>query len=220
MKLGSGPRRKLTLDGKNDVNLNPWNALGGQQRAGRRMGRMAAVVLWGALGAGLCYAQGFPGGGMGGGPGGPGGPGGGGHGDVDKKEPASRPVLDDMLPPDPWLLWLESLGPLREQLRLDPKALALFDAFTRELKDAQQFNARRVERAVHYRPVVTSQIIDPGRDLHDESDDAKDWVGTLDDLSKSWDALKGALTPEQLAQVQRAYGDALERSRKAAAAKN
>lgn len=200
------------------MDLNPHRKRSGQQYK-RSGARLAAVVLWGALAGGLCHAQGFPGGGMGGGPGGgPGGPGAAGHGDSDKKEPASRPVLDDLLPPDPWLLWLEALGPLRERLHLDPKALAAYEAFTRELQDAQKFNARRVERAMHYRPVVSSQIIDAGRDLHDESDDAKDWVGALDDLSTRWEALKAALAPDQLARVQRAYGDALEHSRKAATA--
>lgn len=161
----------------------------------------AAALLW----AGAAQAQMGPGG-----MGPPGGGGGGGMGPPGGAKPSApaeqRTVtLDDLMPPDPWRIWHERLRMDAASLRLSSAQEPAFQVFLRELDEAGRLNATRVMRGMRRAPAVVSAVVDVGRDLRQEADDARDWLNALDDLAARWDALRQQLTPEQQAQVDAAY---------------
>lgn len=144
--------------------------------------------------------------------GGMGGRGGGGHGGGGRGGPGNaapsaqeQPTLDDLMAPDPWRIWLEKLQLDSPRLALTPQQQPLFDGFVRELDLASQANAQRVARAVRRRPSSVSAQVDVGRDLRQQSDDAKDWQSAVDDLRQRWEALRAVLSSEQQALVDAAY---------------
>jgi len=184
------------------------------RRVGRRGCRsgLGLLLLTGAL---TVSAQGLPGGGMGGGMGGMPGMGGegprGGSGGV--KAPERQPELEDLMPPDPWRVWLEGLEQARPGLGLEGEGLRAFDTFTHELRDAQEYNARRVARAVRHRPPRISAVVDVARDLGEEAADAAEWQAVVGDLLARWLALRAVLTPGQRGVVDALYTEALARVR-------
>lgn len=182
-------------------------------RRGRRSG-LGLLLLTGTL---TVSAQGLPGG-MGGGMGGMGGmPGMGGEGprgdSGSVKAPERQPELEDLMPPDPWRVWLEGLVQARPGLGLEGEGLRAFDTFTHELRDAQEFNMKRVARAVRHRPPRISAVVDVARDLGEEAADAAEWQAVVGDLLVRWLALRAALTPGQRGVVDALYTEALARVR-------
>lgn len=182
-----------------------------RENEGRRVLAVAAAVL---LCAGAAQAQMGPGGGMGppgGGMGGGMGPPGGG-----KPAAAAEPrtmTLDDLMPPDPWRIWQERLRLGAGSLRLSAAQEPVFQAFLRELDEAGRLNATRVMRGMRRAPAVVSAVVDVGRDLRQEADDARDWLAAVDDLAARWAALRQQLSPEQQAQVDALYRASREAAR-------
>jgi hypothetical protein len=170
-----------------------------------RRKRWAPTTLLGlaalALGA---QAQMGPGGG--GPPGGMGGMGPGkGAPSAAEREPQRMPTLEDLMPPDPWRIWLD-------QLRLNEAKLALTDAqrpaylaFLRELDESVRLNGQRMQRGMRRTPLAVSATVDVARDLRQEADDARDWQAALDDLGMRWAALAKVLTPAQQGLVDTLY---------------
>jgi hypothetical protein len=165
-------------------------------RAGCR-GLLLLAVGW-CIGA---QAQMGPGGG--GPPGGMGqgmAPGGKGPSAAAPAERPRMPTLDDLVPPDPLRIWLDRL----ERLELGAPGLVLtesqvpaFRAFVRELHEAVQLNAQRLQRQMRRMPPSVSASVDVGRDLRQEADEARDWINALDDLRSRWEALCAVLSPGQ-----------------------
>lgn len=145
-------------------------------------------------------------GGVGGPPGG-GRPGGGGRegGGGKAGTPQEQPTLDDLMAPDPWRIWLEKLQLDVPRLALTPEQRPLFDDFVRELDLARQSNTQRVNGVLRRRPNSVSALVDIGRDLRKQSEEAQDWVSALGDLSQRWEALRAVLNPQQQALVNESY---------------
>ncbi|WP_148289840.1 hypothetical protein [Ideonella sp. B508-1] len=180
------------------------------RRVGRRGCRsgLGLLLLTGAL---TVSAQGLPGGGMGG------MPGMGGDGPRSRsggvKAPEHVPTLEELMPADPWRIWLEKLEQARTGLGLGDAALLAFDTFTHELRDAQEYNMRRVERAVRHRPPRISAVVDVGRDLREEAADAAEWQAALTDLLTRWQALRAVLSPAQQGALDALYTEAMTQAR-------
>jgi len=118
---------------------------------------------------------------------------------------STPPDVESLIPPDPWRLWHAQLLDARASLALVADQEPLFDAFLRELDDAQRLNSQRVLRAVHRVPPVASARTDIERDIRAEAADAADWAAALNDLATRWRALQVVLSPAQRGRVDGAY---------------
>lgn len=175
--------------------------------------------VWGGLAllaASAVAAQGMPGGmgGMGGFGGG--GPGGGREGGG-VKAPVRAPQLDDLMPPDPWRLWAEELARLQATLGPETPQADALAGFVAELRDVQALNERRTLRAVRHAPLRLSPQPDPGRDLRDEQDEARDWDAALADLQARWATLWDAAEPPLREALRASYAQSLQLARQKAA---
>lgn len=108
-------------------------------------------------------------------------------------------------PPSPWLLWSQRLQAEREALAPDAPRQAALAAVLDELDLTQQLHARRVQRLLFPRPPVLSAVVDIGRDLRAEADEARDWAQQMDDLARRWAECLALLAPPQRARAEAAW---------------
>jgi hypothetical protein len=169
----------------------------------RRWAAATSLGLAMLLVQGAAQAQGMGGGGMGGPGGGP--PGGGARPPMAQREAPQD--IEDLLRPDPGLLWAKLLQVQRNEPAFSALQAPL-DALLRELDGLQQLNARRVRQAIRRQPPVASAQVDVTRDLRLAAEDARDWQEALAAVGQRWAALDAGLDAEQRRQLLARYDDA------------
>ncbi|MBQ0943146.1 hypothetical protein KAK07_07340 [Ideonella sp. 4Y16] len=160
--------------------------------------RWHTVAAWGSLLMSVAAAA-QPMGGMG-----PGrGPG---DGPPGARGPArTERSLEEMLPPDPWRLWLQRVSLERGALSARPEQTAAVDAFVQALDTVQRLSGQRQRRLTQPPAPPPPLGLDLARELRSEADEARAWTESLDALDRAWRAATAVLDGGQRARLEGAY---------------
>ncbi|MBQ0961253.1 hypothetical protein KAK06_20015 [Ideonella sp. 4Y11] len=113
--------------------------------------------------------------------------------------------LDEMLPPDPWRLWLQRVSLERGALTTRPEQTAVVDAFVQALETVQRLSAQRQRQFTQPPAPPPPMGLDLARELHAEVDDARVWTDALAALERGWRAAADVLDGGQRARLEGAY---------------